>query len=86
MVYFIKEGKGVGGKYDPSTLYAYIKRHNETNSLFFTIRVMTFKKAGIITIFNQLTPTDLLKPYKSGYLEPTSLRPVPAQAGDNCAV
>lgn len=47
---------------------------------------MTFKKAGIITIFNQLTPTDLLKPYKSGYLEPTSLRPVPAQAGDNSAV
>lgn len=42
MVYFIKEGKGVGGKYDPSTLYAYIKRHNETNSLFFTIRANDF--------------------------------------------
>lgn len=40
---------------------------------FLQYGLMTFKKAGIITIFNQLTPTDLLKPYKSGYLEPTSL-------------
>lgn len=53
---------------------------------FLQYGLMTFKKSGIITIFNQLTPTDLLKPYKSGYLEPTSLRPVPAQAGDNSAV
>lgn len=53
---------------------------------FLQYGLITLKKAGIITIFKQLTPTDLLKPYKSGYLEPTSLRLIPAQAGDNSAV